>query len=572
MSYHKYINRRLLVFILTGAVLFLLSCDGISVATFYEHGAVATASSIASEVGLDILKQGGNAFDAAIAVAMTLAVTYPEAGNIGGGGFALLRDGTTGEITSLDFRETAPAAAGETMYLDEQGNPIEHLSTLGAKAVGVPGTVAGMYELWKQKGSMAWEDLVTIAAALADTGFIPDESIQQSLSEYRDQLQTFPYTGELFYPDGVMKKAGERFIQKDLARALYLIAAEGPDIFYTGEIADSIVRTMLDDGGLITLEDLAAYQPLWRDPLRFTFDTFTVYSMAPPSSGGIALGQILKLLEKYDMTGFTPNAPEYIHLFCEASRLAYADRSQYLGDPAFYTVPVKELLDSTYLATRREVIKTETAASLEEVQPGVIPGMAKEESDQTTHFSICDKDGNIVSMTYTLNTSYGSKLAVNGFGFLLNNEMDDFSIKPGVPNSYGLVGAAANKIEPGKRMLSSMSPTIVLSGDQPLAVIGTPGGSKIITMVAQAILAITRFNLSAEETVRQPRFHHQWLPDKLYFEEGGFSIDVKQTLIKYGHSVEERAPYGDMQILLIGESGLISGASDTRKYGAVRGY
>lgn len=570
----KYKNRLYAAVVSIGAVFLslVIACSGISVETYYNNGAVASVSPIASDIGIHVMeKEGGNAFDAAIAVAFTLAVVYPESGNIGGGGFAVIRDGKTKEITSLDFRETAPHLATDTMYLDEQGEVIGGLSTLGAKAVGVPGTVAGMYELWEQKGSLPWDQLVGYAAALADTGFVVNKELAESLRDARGKLTTYPDASGIFYPDGGNLSEGDTFVQEELSRALYLIAAEGASAFYSGEIADSLVSVMDSTGGLITREDLLAYTPTWRDPLSFTFDSLTIFSMAPPSSGGVALAQILKILERFDFTLYQPSSPEYIHLFTEASRFAFADRSDFLGDPEYFTVPVDQLLDSAYLAECRSLIEPESALNTSDIKPETQPSLPSE-SDQTTHVSICDDDGNIVSMTYTLNTSYGSKLTVPGFGFLLNNEMDDFSVKPGVPNTYGLIGGEANKIEPGKRMLSSMSPTIVMQRDRPVMVVGSPGGSKIITAVAQTILNVSRFHLLGKDAVSHPRFHHQWVPNILYLEQGGYSINVTQELIRYGHSVQERDPYGDVQLLLINSTGLITGASDPRHDGRVSGY
>ena len=550
-------------------VLLIVGCSGVKVTTYYENGALATAAPIATDIGASIFARGGNAFDAAVAVGFALAVVHPEAGNIGGGGFAVIRDGKTGTVKALDFREVAPEAAYEKMFLDEQDEVVEELSTVGAKAAGVPGTVAGLYELWDNYGSMSWEDLVGYAAALADTGFIVDNYLAESFRDYRDDLSEFPYTKNLFYPNERAYNAGDKIIQSDLAQTLYRIAAQGKDGFYSGETADSMEQTMLAYDGLITKKDLEDYQVSWREPLHFKFDSLDIYSMSPPSSGGIVMGQILKMLEPFDFSNYYPEDPAYIHLFCEASRLNFADRSEHLGDPDFYRVPINTLMDENYINQRASFIDPKRMTPLEEIKPGIVPG---HESDQTTHFSIADKDGNLVSITYTLNTSYGSKLAVNGCGFLLNNEMDDFSIKPGVPNTYGLVGGQANSIEPKKRMLSSMSPTIVLKNNQPFLVLGSPGGSKIITVITQAVLNFTRFNLGPQETVAQARFHHQWIPDILYLEEGGFSEETKRALEDYGYTVQYREKYSDLQLLYIESGGLITGASDPRNRGKVAGF
>ena len=477
-------------------------------------------------------------------------------------------DGESGAIRALDFRETAPSAAHERMYLNDSGEVIENLSTVGAMAAGVPGTVAGLYRLWESYGSLPWDELVGYAAALADTGFVVDEYLAGSFEEYSSELGAFEATSKQYLPKGRAPGAGEVLVQADLARTLYLIAAEGRDGFYKGQTAALIDSTMRAHGGLITVDDLAGYEPVWRQPIHVKFDSLDVYSMPPPSSGGILVGQILKILEPFDFSRLSPNSPEFIHLFAEACRLAFADRSEHLGDPGFYDVPTQGLLDENYIAERRSHITFDHAMPFEEVRPGVIPRV---ESEQTTHYSVCDRAGNMVAITYTLNGSYGSMLVVDGAGFLLNNEMDDFSVKPGVPNVYGLVGAEANKIEPNKRMLSSMSPTLILKNNHPCLAIGAPGGGKIITVVAQAILNLTRFDLSPSETAALPRVHHQWLPDVLYLEEGGFDINVVQALIALGHHVEERAPYSDIQIISVNSDGTMTGASDPRRRGTAAG-
>ncbi len=550
------------------AVALSFGCTSIEVSTLYENGAVATAAPIATAVGVDVFTKGGNSFDVAVAVAFTLAVVHPEAGNIGGGGFALIHDGQSGSVRALDFRETAPASAHETMFLDDSDEVIAGLSLNGAMACGVPGTVAGLYEMWRRYGSMPWEQLVGVAAVLADTGFIVDAYLARSLSDDREVLGRFVESANIFYPDGRTLKEGDRLLQPDLAKTLYVVAAEGRRGFYEGKVAERIVQCMARHGGLISAEDLKAYRTVWREPVHFDFDGYDVYSMSPPSSGGMIIGQIMKLVEPFDFVRYSPGSSGYLHLFSEASRLAFADRSQHLGDPEFYNVPAG-LLDSAYLENRRQHIDLKHTSPSHNVGPGIPPG---NESDQTTHFSVCDKSGNVVALTYTLNRSYGCGLVVDSAGFLLNNEMDDFSIKPGVPNLYGLVGGEANKIESGKRMLSSMSPTIVLEGRRPCLVLGAPGGSKIITVVAQALVDYIRFDRNVAEICRQARFHHQWLPDVLYLEQDGFDINTIQDLIRYGHSVEEREPYSDLQIISVDASGLMVPASDPRKRGTSGGF
>ncbi len=564
-----------------------LACSNVEVSRCYRSGALATAAPLATAVGQTVLKQGGNAFDAAVAVGFTLAVVHPQAGNIGGGGFALVRVGETGAVRALDFRETAPEQAFETMYLDESGAVVPGLSTRGALACGVPGTVAGLYELWSEYGTVGWDSLVGIAAQLAKRGFVVDRYLANSLAEHRHALTEFEPTARVFFPQGRDPHVGDTLMQKDLAATLYAIATGGPNAFYRGPVAQKIVACMVRHGGLITMSDLESYRAIWRVPVHFTLDSFDVYSMPPPSSGGIALGQILRLLQPLDLSGLTPQSPEYIHLFCEAGRLAFADRSEHLGDPDFWEIP-GGLLDSSYLAGRWSLVHPDHATPSDSISAG-LPFTA--ESEQTTHYSVCDDEGNMVALTYTLNTAYGSKLLVDGAGFLLNNEMDDFSIMPGHPNTYGLLGGDANRIEPRKRMLSSMSPTLVLKRGRTLKVrastsglyteadidglpflaLGVNGGPRIITVVAQTVLSLTRFDLSLTEALRQPRFHHQWQPDRIYLEHDGFDPAVIQELKRLGHSCEEIEPFGDVQVVLVGAGGIMTPATDPRRGGLAGG-
>jgi gamma-glutamyltranspeptidase/glutathione hydrolase len=547
------------------------ACRGIQVTSYYENGALATEAPLATTLGREIFDRGGNAFDVAVAVGFVLAVVYPEAGNIGGGGFAVVRDGRSGQIRALDFRERAPSGAFETMYLDADSAVVPERSTYGAAAAGVPGTVAGLYELWKSHGSLPWADLVRLAADLADTGFVVDAYLAESLAENAEKLAGFEETTMIFMPEGRPLQAAERLVQKDLAATLYAIASEGPDGFYQGPVAEKIEACMQARGGLITREDLAGYRAVWRTPVVFEFDSVMVYSMPPPSSGGIVLGQILKILEPFDFSRFSSESPEFMHLFCEASRLAFADRSVHLGDPDFCEIR-SALLDEAYLAGRRSRIDPDHAGSSEQVQPGEPGRPGEAESPNTTHFSVCDRAGNMVAITTTLNSDFGCKLVVAGAGFVLNNEMDDFSIKPGHPNLYGLVGGEANKIEPGKRMLSSMSPTLVLRDGRPYLILGSRGGSKIITTVAQAILNYTRFDLGLNETVSHPRFHHQWLPDEIALEENRFGVGIKQALSGYGHNIRERSAYGGLQMIQIDRDGLMAAAADPRGGGSASGF
>lgn len=547
--------------------LLIWGCSSLQVSQVYSRGALVTAAPIATEVGQAIFQKGGNSFDVAVAVGFTLAVVHPQAGNIGGGGFALVRHGESGEITALDFRETAPASSSEDMFLDDTGKVVAGLSVQGALASGVPGTVAGLYALWEKYGTLPFGELVSPAIALADTGFVLDAYLAKSLSLHSKSLNSYEETATIFFPGGRSLKEGDRLIQKDLASTLLRIVEEGPAGFYDGETAQKIVACMEKHDGLITASDLLAYRVIWRDPTHVVFDSLDIYSMPPPSSGGIAVGQILKLLEPYDLSTEFPDSPKYIHLFCEASRLAFADRSVHLGDPAFYDVP-STLLNAQYLNRRRSLIDVDHAQSIGSFEAG---SPLTPESDETTHYSICDDSGNMVAITYTLNTSYGSKLVVGDAGFLLNNEMDDFSLKPGVPNTFGLIGAEANKIEPSKRMLSSMSPTLIMDHGKPYAVLGSPGGSKIITTVAQAIMNLTRFQLTPLETVNQPRFHHQWRPDSLYLEAASYDINIVQDLIRRGHNVTERSAYGNLQLISIDDVGMMIPAADPRHRGLAGG-
>ncbi len=549
-------------------LLLFLNCGKYSEEKFFENGALATAAPIATEIGVKVFKKGGNAFDVAVAVGFALAVVHPEAGNIGGGGFAVIRDGKTGEIKALDFREKAPLAASVKMYLDSNGQVIENLSTVGALSCGVPGTVAGLHELWKEYGTMEWNELVSFSIALADTGFTLDKYQSDHFKEYQEQLLAFEETSALYFPNGQALEPGERLTLTYLARTLKQIAEHGPPAFYSGEIADSIVSTMQRRGGIISHKDLESYTTLWREPINFQFDSLQIFSMPPPSSGGIVIGQILKILENHDFSHFTPKSTEYIHLFCEAARLAYADRSLHLGDPDFYEIPTF-LLNDEYLAERARLINQNHANTSQNITPGEFPNP---ESKQTTHFSVADKNGNLVALTYTLNSSYGSKLVVRGCGFLLNNEMDDFAIAAGHANLYGLVGGEANKIEPNKRMLSSMSPTIVLKNNRPFLILGSPGGSEIITAVAECTLNFSRFKLSLSKSLAQPRFHHQWLPDLIELEENSFDITVKQGLIKLGHNIQDFEPSSEVQAVYINESGLMIGAADPRQRGTAGGF
>ena len=517
-----------------------LTCSPVFAAVF-DAGAVAAPDQYGAKVAADVLKAGGNAVDAAIATAFTLAVTYPEAGNIGGGGFMTLY--VDGKAYFLDYRETAPKAASATMYLNENGEVIENLSLIGAKAAGVPGTVMGMWEAHKRFGSLPWAELLTPAIGYAREGFtIADQQFQ-----YRnDAVKTF--NGHTNFADyfGAMQ-AGVTFKQPELARTLERIATEGPTDFYQGETAKLLVAQMQRDGGLITAEDLAGYRTVWREPLRIDWQGKTLYTAPPPSSGGIALAQLIgmKAARTKDFEGLTLNSAPYIHLLAEIEKRVFADRADYLGDPDFTDVPVAKLTDAAYIRQRAQEVNPRAISPTPDVRPGLEPR-------QTTHFSIVDKDGNAASNTYTLNFDYGSGVVVKGAGFLLNDEMDDFSAKPGVANAFGVVGSDANAIAPGKRMLSSMSPSIVTEKGRVSLVLGTPGGSRIFTSIFQVLNNVYDFNMPLKEAVDAQRVHHQLLPkDTIYYDSyAPLTGEVAAALRQMGYTLEDQGwKMGDIQAI-----------------------
>jgi gamma-glutamyltranspeptidase/glutathione hydrolase len=486
---------------------FLLSCSDI-----YQP-AVVSARKEATQIGLEIMKNGGNAYDAMIATHLALAVVHPTAGNIGGGGFFVYhhKDGSSG---SLDFREMAPGNAFKDMYLDENGDVIPDMSTLGGAAVGVPGSISAIYEIHAKFGSLPIEDLFKPAIELANNGFIVTQKQSNSLTS---KLEDFIKVNgeESLYSKKYFE--GDTIKNIKFAETLSKISKLGPEVFYGGEIGEMIVNSVNKIGGIMTLNDLENYESVWREPIKFKYKDLEIISMSLPSSGGILLGQMLKVIEDYDIKSFGHNSPQTIQLLVEAERRAYADRSHFMGDPDYMNLPVYELMNKEYVVDRMKNFSWDKATLSSEVKHGNI---IVQESDETTHYSIIDKYGNSVSVTTTLNNSYGSKVFVEDGGFFLNNEMDDFSSKPGHPNFYGLIGSEANSIQPGKRMLSSMTPSIVLKDNKPSLIVGTPGGSTIITSVLQTILNIYEFDMSVQEAVNAPRFHHQWLPDVVIFEEG----------------------------------------------------
>mgnify|MGYP001940309124 FL=1 len=524
-----------------------------------KNGMVASEQGLATQVGLDILKQGGNAIDAAVAVGFALAVVLPNAGNIGGGGFMVLHDDKTGKDVAIDFREIAPAKASRDMYLDNQGNVIDGKSLFTHDASGVPGTVAGMEYALKKWGTMPLSKVLEPAIKLADKGFIVSDVLAKTLKEEKSTLGKWSASKAIFFKNGEPLKSGDLLVQKDLAKSLRLIAKQGAKAFYQGEIATKIAKEMQSQGGTMTLEDLKAYKVVERQPIIGDYRGYKVVTMPPPSSGGVHLIEILNMLEHYPIKEDGVNSAKNIHHMAESMKLAYADRSEYLGDPDFVKIPVTGLTSKAYANERVKTIDDNKARLSSNIKPGKPQPY---ESDQTTHFSVMDKAGNAAAVTYTLNLNFGSGIVVEGTGILLNNEMDDFSVKPGVPNAFGLVGGAANAIEAKKRPLSSMTPTIVMKNNKPWLVTGSPGGARIITTVLQSVVNTIDHEMNPAEAIITPRVHHQWLPDELRVEEG-ISPDTIKLLQDKGHKVVTKAPMGRIQIIQADDSGFY-GYSDPR--------
>ena len=524
-----------------------------------KNGMVASEQGLATQVGLDILKQGGNAIDAAVAVGFALAVVLPNAGNIGGGGFMVLHDDKTGKDVAIDFREIAPAKASRDMYLDNQGNVIDGKSLFTHDASGVPGTVAGMEYALKKWGTMPLSKVLEPAIKLADKGFIVSDVLAQTLKEEKSTLGKWSASKAIFFKNGEPLKSGDLLVQKDLAKSLRLIAKQGAKAFYQGEIATKIAKEMQSHGGTMTLEDLKAYKVVERQPIIGDYRGYKVVTMPPPSSGGVHLIEILNMLEHYPIKEDGVNSAKNIHHMAESMKLAYADRSEYLGDPDFVKIPVTGLTSKAYANERVKTIDDNKARLSSTIKPGKPQPY---ESDQTTHFSVMDKAGNAAAVTYTLNLNFGSGIVVEGTGILLNNEMDDFSVKPGVPNAFGLVGGTANAIEAKKRPLSSMTPTIVMKNNKPWLVTGSPGGARIITTVLQSVVNTIDHEMNPAEAIITPRVHHQWLPDELRVE-AGISPDTIKLLQDKGHKVVTKAPMGRIQIIQADDSGFY-GYSDPR--------
>ncbi|MEH2290653.1 gamma-glutamyltransferase [Nostoc sp.] len=562
-----------------------------------KKGMVVSAHPLASEAGISMLRKGGNAVDAAVATTFALSVVEPFSAGIGGGGFLLLHSEKTGEMKALDFRERAPLKATRNMYLDAQGKVRPNASINGYLAVGTPGTVAGLYEVHRRYGKLSWQEVMKPAIALAKDGFILGNVLTQRLNQRQQAILNNPAAQEIFTHNGKFYQPGEKLVQRDLARTLTAIT-ENPQSFYTGSIAQAIASDMVKNGGLITLEDLKAYKPIWRTPVCGNFRKAKICSMPPPSSGGVHLLQILNIIGDTDLKSLGWHHPDAIHLMVEAMKIAYADRSEYLGDPDFVKVPVQELLSPAYAKKRRQEINMQMARPSTEVKPvdkeilqrfsqantqkrgeNIIPSSlqslqtnaSRHESPQTTHLTVVDEQRNAVSLTFTINLGFGAGVVTPGTGIVLNNEMDDFASAPGVPNAFGLVGNDANSIAPRKTPLSSMTPTIVTENGHFRMAAGAPGGSTIITQVLQVILNVLEYNMDVGAAVSVPRIHHQWLPDELRVESWGLDALTMQDLRRRGHKIKETAPWGNGNAIAVTSDGTLEGAADPRGEGSPRG-
>ncbi|MEK6325244.1 MAG: gamma-glutamyltransferase [Acidobacteriota bacterium] len=537
-----------------------------------RHGMVASTSEIASRVGVEILQRGGNAIDAAVAVGLALAVTWPAAGNLGGGGFMMIRR-ANGDTEIVDYRERAPLAASRDMYLDKKGDVIKGASTVGYKAVGVPGSVAGLSLALQRHGKLKWSDVIEPARKLAAEGFTMSHHLARNLqgAETKKLLAQFPDSNRIFLRDGKFYQEGERLVQHELAATLARLKEKGPREFYEGKTAQMIVEDMKANGGLITEHDLKQYEPTVRKPLKGTYRGYEVVTMPPPSSGGAALLEMLNILEHYNLAELGPGSSDTIHLIVESQRRAFADRAEFMGDADFVKVPLEGLISKKYAADLAKTIDPARATPSEKVRAGK---PAVYESTDTTHFTVIDEEGNVVSNTYTLNGGYGSGVTARGTGVLLNNEMDDFTSKPGVPNAYGLLQSENNAIAPRKRPLSAMTPTIVLKDGKVWFAIGSPGGPTIINTVLQVIVNVIDFGMNIQQAIDAPRFHHQWMPDRIDCEPLGINRDTRAALEKKGHIFAERARnMGDAEGVMIDpKNGMRLGASDPRSGGVPVGY
>ena len=524
-----------------------------------DSAMVVSAHPIASKVGVDVMKNGGNAIDAAIAVQFALAVVYPSAGNIGGGGFMVVRL-AEGETNTLDFREKSPSKSSRDMYLDENGDVIPDLSLLGHLAVGVPGTVDGMVNAHEKYGSISWDDLVQPSIDLAKNGFVLTNNEAANLNYYLETKSSLNTIDSSFYKTKWFP--GDTIVLNDLAETLKRIRDHKRAGFYEGKTADLIIEEINRGEGIVSYEDLKSYESIWRDPIVFTYKDYKMISMDLPSSGGVVLNQMFKMIESFPLSSLKFHSADYIHLLAEAERRSFADRSKFLGDPDFVSVPKSALLDSNYILSRMNSYDPHRSSKSSDIFPG---NNLINESEETTHYSIVDQYGNAVSVTTTLNGSFGSGVVVGGGGFLLNNEMDDFSSKPGTPNLYGLVGGEANSIQPNKRMLSSMTPTVVEKNGKLFMVLGTPGGSTIITGVFQTILNVIEFNMTMDEAVEAPRFHHQWLPDQIKIEKSLYiDSSLCNQLMNLGHKLKTVGSMNRVDAILIDDAGVLHGGADSR--------
>ena len=533
------------------------SCNSKNEGTISDNAMVVSARKEASQIGIDILKKGGNAFDAMVATELALAVSYPSAGNIGGGGFMVYRkfDGTVG---ALDYREKAPLKSHMDMYLDDNDEIINGLSMIGALSVGVPGTIAGVFEVHDKFGSLPIQDIMKPVIELANNGVVVTSKQSEKIKENQKYFKLVNQNPILFDKE---YNTNDTIKYKNLANTLSKIMQNGKDEFYKGETAVKLVSFIKKNGGIISLKDLEEYKPIWREPIIFKYDDLNIISMSPPSSGGICINQIFKMIEPYDLKSYGHNSLDYIKLLVEAEKRSFADRSHYLGDPDFIKIPIDNLVNAEYLKERMKDFSFEQPTNSTELSYGNIN---INESEETTHYSIVDPFGNAIAVTTTLNGSYGSKLYCEELGFFLNNEMDDFSSKPGFPNMYGLIGGEANKIEPEKRMLSSMTPTIVEKNNELYMTLGTPGGSTIITSVIQTILNVHEFNMSMHEAVNAARFHHQWMPDSIRIESDRFDNKLKNQLLDSGYKLNDKGLIGRVDGILIKSNKQLEGGADKR--------
>jgi gamma-glutamyltranspeptidase / glutathione hydrolase len=534
-----------------------------------ERAALSTVSPEATKTGLTVLASGGNAIDAMVAVSFALSVTHPSAGNIGGGGFLVYYEKATDSVWTLDYREVSPAAATRSMYLDDEGKPKSQASTVGPLAAAVPGTIAGLAEAHAKFGSRPWRELVEPAVSLAREGFRwrAIDVTHFAEAQKNRQIERFPSTAAIFFPEGEPLGVGTIVRQPELAKTLQRIAANGAREFYEGTTARLIVDAMRKDGGIISARDLREYEPTWRAPIRIDYRDYQIFTMAPPSAGGLLLGEMLQILEAYDLESFGRQTPLALHLLSEVARRAYLDRNRYLGDPATTRIPYTALFSPERASGWRSSIDLSRAtptASLVPESRGAEPG-------ETTHFSIVDEQGNIASVTTTINTFFGNGYLVPGAGFLLNSEMDDFTIAPGTPTAYGLIQSDANAIGPSRKMASSMTPTIVFRNGEPFLVLGSPGGGSIPTTVLQVFLNVTTYGMRIGEAIAAPRFHHQAWPDRILFEEGRASLDLLSTLNQLGHATRAQDTIGDVHALMF-QDGKIYAAADARRGGMAGGF